>query len=127
MLISVPSTLSISALSDVSHITDIYAQLTDGTKDIRAYNLDSGNLVCQTLRMEDKARIQLFTVNHLVNIYVMGEGKPGNYGNINAILEEFNFYAENYKGQMLNVNISSYEEGVDGAFLIRSVKNQYNI
>lgn len=103
MLISIPSTLSVSGLSDVSHITDIYTQLTDGSRELTANACACTNLICTNFKNSSSTgRFWLHQIQQ-TGILIGDQSE-----NIDIILNTNNFYAKEYPDQWMYFNGEYY-------------------
>ena len=125
MLISVPaSLLTASGTSDVSHITDIYTQLTDGTRELCAGNLACENLICTTFKGSLSAgeRLNISFLNKNTEI-------SGNYSqNIDIILKQNGYQPSDYREKMMCFAGEHYSyDYTSFAVVVQSVKNEYKV
>lgn len=107
------------SLSDISHINEIYTQLTDGTRDCMPSNVTCDEMISETIKGCDSKSFSL----HMIELMSSVVGDKS--GDINNILENNGFYAENYKYTIVSFMGQNYSSLYNNfSILVKSIKNE---
>jgi hypothetical protein len=99
MYISKPSSLSASSISDITHLTSIYDQLTDGVHDISISSGTFQNISCQSISSS----------NNLFFSFDNSKYSEGDYSeNIDNILKQGGLNPEDFENKIIKVNGTNY-------------------
>lgn len=115
--ITIPSSLSAGAVSDISHLTSIYDQLTDGVHNISVSSITSENLVINTLLN------QSFLEHMPKSDSIAGDQSS----NIDNILKNSGYNPEDYQNQLMMFSGTNYSSNYDNFSVLVEAQNTNNV
>jgi len=122
--IEVPATLysDKAVTSDASHVTSIYTQLTDGTREFIANTIVCKDFICNSFTgcVSDMFKLVLLPIDSTI---------IGNYSqNIDYILKSQEYHPDKYQNKILNFVGINYSYAYNNfSATVQSLKNQYNV